>query len=84
DIIGELGGGIGYISTLCHLQKKAKKIVVFEANPTLITIIEKTHSLNGVTAEVINAVVLPRKTSETVPFYVRDDFWASSLSKEPW
>ena len=26
DVIIELGGGIGYISTLCHLQKKAKKI----------------------------------------------------------
>lgn len=83
--IMELGAGVGYISALCAKQnKRLESIVVYEAHPDLIPVIKRTHELNGVKSTVINAVVMPKKKSATVPFYVRDDFWASSLSSQPY
>jgi spermidine synthase len=84
DRVVELGGGTGYISALVGKQKKASKITVYEANPQLISTIKRTHELNRVDVDVVNAVVLPSPTEETVPFYLRCDFWASSLSSEPY
>lgn len=78
----ELGAGIGLISALVGRSGRAERIAAYEANPDLVPLIERTHALNGVTAEVVNAVVLPRPITATVPFYLRRDFWASSLSPE--
>jgi FkbM family methyltransferase len=80
----ELGGGIGLISALVGRSGRAERVVVYEANPHLVPLLERTHALNGVDAEVVNAVVLPRPVAPTVPFYLRRDFWASSLSPEPY
>lgn len=82
--IVELGAGVGYISALAGKQKGVQSISVYEANPDLIPIIEQTHALNDVKAKVRNAVVLPRKTHDTMPFYIRRDFWASSLSADTY
>lgn len=84
DRIVELGAGIGYISTLAGMQPGVESIAVYEANPDLIPIIEKTHKLNGIAAAVHNAVVMPRATKAKATFYVRRDFWASSLSPDPY
>jgi FkbM family methyltransferase len=84
DRILELGGGIGFISSIAARQRKAESIVVFEANPQLVPVIKHTHQLNGVKATVVNAVVVPKQTTPTLPFYLRDDFWASSLAPKPW
>jgi len=75
----ELGAGIGYTSSLVARRGKAASIATFEANPRLIASIRSTHELNGVEATVVNAVVLARKTADTVPFFVRKSFTASSL-----
>jgi len=80
----ELGGGIGLISALVGRLGRAERLAVYEANPHLVPVIERTHALNGVGAEVVNAVVLPTPTAPTVPFYLRRDFWASSLAAEPF
>jgi FkbM family methyltransferase len=82
--IVELGAGVGYISTLCAKQNKVESIAVYEAHPDLISVIKRTHELNGVKSSVINAVVVPKKNSPSMPFYIRDDFWASSLSSQPY
>ena len=82
--IVELGAGIGYISTLCAKQNNVNSITVFEANPELVPVIKRTHELNGVKSTVINAVVMPNKKKTSLPFYIRDDFWASSLSSQPY
>jgi FkbM family methyltransferase len=84
DRILELGGGIGFISSVAARQRKAESIVVFEANPQLLPVIQHTHELNGVKATVVNAVVVPKQTTPTLPFYLRNDFWASSLASKPW
>lgn len=80
----ELGGGLGLISTKVALTGRAAHVAAFEANPRLIPLIERTHALNRVGVTVTNAVVTPRAEAATVPFYLRKDFWASSLSPEPY
>ena len=82
--IVELGGGLGYVSAVAALSKKVEQITVYEANPDLIPLIERTHELNGVKSKIVNAVVMPTADKPSIPFYVREDFWASSLSPEPW
>jgi len=81
----ELGAGIGFVSSLASVKHKAGHITCVEANPELCDYIRKVHSANGMTnATVINAVALGRddaKNCTTMPFYVTDPFWSSSLLK---
>ena len=48
DTVLELGGGLGFISTLLRLKTKVGRIVTVEANPHLIHLIRRTHALNAV------------------------------------
>lgn len=82
--IVELGGGLGFISSHIARLGRAECLTVYEADPRLVPLIEATHRLNGVEARVINAAALPEPDRPTAPFYVRADFWASSLSPEPY
>ncbi|MEM6305007.1 MAG: FkbM family methyltransferase [Pseudomonadota bacterium] len=78
DVVLELGGGIGYMSTLVATKRDVKSVHSFEANPHLIPYIRQVHAANGVTnAEVTNALLGPRKGS--ADFYVRDPMLGSSL-----
>jgi len=85
DRLLEIGGGIGYISSLAWRTGKFESVTVVEANPALIPIIEQNHRLNEVQAQVIHAAASADEAdhSRHVPFYIRDDFWASSLSPKP-
>jgi FkbM family methyltransferase len=85
DVVLELGGGIGYISSLAWKTGKARRIIVVEANPDTIPAIDATHRLNGVEATILQGVAGSNcSIGSTAPFYVRSNFWASSLSPEPW
>lgn len=77
----ELGGGIGYTSTIVAKQNKAASVTTFEANPQLIPAMKRTHAMNNVVAEAVNAIVSSRKDRDTVPFYIHEDFRCSSLVK---
>lgn len=80
DVVVELGGGIGYMSTLVATKRNVKAVHVFEANPKLIPYIQSVHAANGVTtAHVTNAILGPRKGS--VDFYVREPMLGSSMQK---
>ncbi|WP_226892671.1 FkbM family methyltransferase [Phycobacter azelaicus] len=79
DVVMELGGGIGFMSTLVATKTPARAVHAFEANPALIPYIRRVHALNGAgTARVTHAVLGER--DGTAPFYVRPNFLASSLS----
>lgn len=80
--IVELGAGIGFIACRAMLTGRVERLTAFEANPALVPLIRRNAALNGVGFAVENAVVQPRPAAPTVPFYVRDDFWASSLSPD--
>lgn len=84
EIILEIGGGIGLISTLCARHTSTKSVTSYEANPNLVDYMKKVHKLNNVEVDVINAVLLPFPSAAEVDFYIRQDFWASSLNSEPW
>ena len=85
DRLLEVGAGIGYISALAWLSGNFDSITIVEANPDLIPVIEETHRLNSVRARLINgAAVDDGVEGEKVPFYIRDDFWASSMSPGPF
>ena len=84
DRILEVGGGIGFISTLCSKNPHTEAIRVFEANPQLLPYIDEVHALNKVSnAETVNAVLINGTRPGALEFYVRQHFWASSLSPEP-
>lgn len=82
--IVELGAGLGFIAIAAAKLNIAESIAVYEANPKLIPLISHNQQLNGVEFEVNNQVVLPTDDAMSVPFYVRKDFWASSLAPKPW
>lgn len=79
DKVLELGAGVGVVSTVAAHITGSKNVVAVEANPQLIPIIHETHALNGVEGiEVLKGVGVGTVTEESVPFYLRKDFWASS------
>ncbi len=83
DRILELGGGLGFISTIAARNKKTEAVMTYEANPALASVIAKTHELNSVTnVEVRTGVLVREARQEYIPFYVRKDFWGSSLAKK--
>lgn len=82
DTVLELGGGIGYMSTLLSVKKKVARVVSYEANPTLIPYIKSVHEANAVeNVEVRNALLSPR-AGKPVPFYIRKNFLGSSMDGE--
>jgi len=78
DVVIELGGGIGYMSTLVASKRAIKSVHSFEANPNLIPYIQSVHAANNVTnAHVTNAILGARKGK--VDFYLRDPMLGSSM-----
>ena len=81
----ELGAGLGFISTLAARNPLTQAVRVYEANPKLIPYIREVHALNGVAnVEIENAVLTNSPGDGSTKFYVRADFWAPSLSPEPF
>ena len=78
DVVMELGGGIGYISTLIATQTKAERIHSFEANPDLIPYIRKVHQANHAQNATVENAVLGVGNAKTT-FFVRRNFLSSSL-----
>lgn len=79
DTVVEVGAGIGYVSAFCAQRIGNERVHTFEANPALIPLIEATHQRNGISPNVLNAL-LARGNGECT-FYVEPEFWASSATK---
>jgi FkbM family methyltransferase len=80
----EIGAGLGYVSALAMKTGKVKELISFEANPQLIPLIEKTWQLNEVHGRCFNNVITNTSSKHNIDFFLREDFWASSLSAEPY
>jgi FkbM family methyltransferase len=79
----EIGAGVGFISTIVSRNPLTASVRCYEANPRLIPVIQEVHALNAVSnVEVRNGVL--GHSGESATFYLRNDFWASSLSKGPF
>jgi len=79
DIVMEVGGGVGFISTLCKMDPRVKEVHTFEANPALVPVIARTGELNRVDLNVYDELLLGYNGHAS--FYVSNDFWASSTRK---
>lgn len=82
DRVLELGAGIGLLSTVAALQEGVETVTSIEANPDLIPHIRETHRLNDVTNIDLRNGVVSDADDETMKFYLRADFWASSMEPD--
>ncbi|HVI27303.1 methyltransferase domain-containing protein [Hansschlegelia sp.] len=82
----ELGGGLGFISTLVSRFKRPASYTVVEADPRLIPVIKETHKLNGVTGiRVENCVATSDPAALAAGFCkmkIAKTFWGSSIKAE--
>ncbi|MCR9150399.1 MAG: FkbM family methyltransferase [Rhodobacteraceae bacterium] len=81
DRVLDLGSGLGVVAAVCGRACPEGAVLSVEANPDLLPMIRETLRLNGVTnAELRHgAVVGPGAAPAAIPFYLRADFWASSM-----
>lgn len=84
DRVLELGAGIGFISSYLGRNFDIDSIACIEANPKLCDYIRRVHQANGLQdTDVENAIALSDYAlwpeNGTVPFYLTDPFWSSSL-----
>lgn len=83
DRVLEIGGGVGFVGIMtARMLRQPDQLLIIEANPQLIPLMERNFSLNGVRPAVRN-VVLGTNGASDVSFYLHDDFWASSLVAFP-
>lgn len=84
DRVLELGAGLGYISSYAAKVIGVSHVTCVEANPKLAEYIRGVHEMQGLeNTEVRNCVALPGgaelNPDKTMPFYIREPFWSSSL-----
>jgi FkbM family methyltransferase len=87
DRVLEVGGAIGAVSMTCAKIIGAENIVTFEANPKLVENARTNFALNNLAIAARTGVLQNRicwaGRDTTAPFYVHQDFWASSLADKP-
>jgi FkbM family methyltransferase len=77
DRVLEVGCGAGLTGTIaCRI---AADVRLFDANPRMAKVAEETLARNGARGTVTAAVLVRDCAKSSLPFYVRNDFWASSL-----
>ena len=79
DVVMEIGGGLGFLSTLSALRIGSDRVFTYEANPDLIPAIERTYELNGVAPELVNGILAAGEGS--AEFFADRDFVASSMHR---
>lgn len=80
----EVGAGLGFISSIASKNDKVESVMAIEANPNLISYIKNVHKINNTkNIEVINGILSNSTKERATNFYIRNDFWASSLSPKP-
>lgn len=82
DVVLELGGGLGYMSTFMSHNRKVGAVHTYEANPALIPFIQRVHAENGVENVTIHNALLGSRKGKA-KFYVRENFLASSMEENP-
>lgn len=82
DIVMELGGGLGFMSSLIMMNRKPEAYHLFEANPALIPYIRAVHRFNGLEGIDVRNAMLDTEAAEAANFYVRNDFLASSMADD--
>ncbi|MCA0044011.1 FkbM family methyltransferase [Celeribacter litoreus] len=82
DRLLELGAGVGVVSSAAATVDGVEAVLSIEADPTLVPMIEETWRLNGVTNATLRNGIATAQSGEPINFYVRSDFWASSMEPD--
>jgi FkbM family methyltransferase len=82
DRVLELGAGVGLLSSISAKVAGVERVVAVEANPDLIPLIRETHRLNGIDCVDLRNGVAAATDGDGVPFYLRADFWSSSMEPD--
>ncbi|SFA71787.1 methyltransferase, FkbM family [Poseidonocella pacifica] len=82
DTVLELGGGIGFVSSLIARECRPRAIHVIEANPALLPYIAEVHRMNDLGGISLRNALPAPKDGPPLPFYVRGDFLASSTKDD--
>lgn len=80
DVVLELGGGLGFISTLIAKKSQAKHVHVYEANGELVDYIRRVHSANGIENATVHHAILGKRKG-TKSLHVRGNVLASSTNE---
>ena len=80
DVMLEVGGGVGFVSTYAKLRQPSASIVSYEANPALMPVVDRAKHLNGVEFEMRNAMLGAEVGTHN--FFVNRAFWASSATHD--
>lgn len=81
DVVLELGGGVGFISTLLAKKSQAAHVHVYEANSALANYIRRVHAANGIENTTVHHAMLGKRKG-TRAFHVRGNILASSTDEE--
>lgn len=80
----DIGAGIGFLSTRLAQHDDVAAVLSVEANPALIDVIADTAARNGVAdkAQCLHGILSGTPDQPEADFFIRKNFWASSLSGE--
>ncbi len=80
----ELGGGMGYVGSVCAGITGGENVVTVEANPDMLPVIRANLDRNGHHSATLihGAVTGDAAEGETLPFRRGDAFWGASLAEE--
>lgn len=81
DRVLELGAGIGIITALIA-RTPGVHVWAFEANPDIVELASRVMEANHLDNVTLQQGILTAGGPHILRFYVRQDFWMSSLNKE--
>lgn len=78
DRVLEIGAGIGLVSSVAARLGDIQ-VTAIEANPNLIPVIRETLKINDIATVDVRHGAVSAEPAEALTFYLRPDFWASSM-----
>lgn len=84
DTVLDIGAGAGYVSALAARAVGGENVVAVEASPVMLDVLRQNLDTNGArdTRLIHGAVVADKHAGDTVSFFVRAAFWASTIADE--
>jgi FkbM family methyltransferase len=84
DKVLDIGAGAGYVSALAARAVGGENVVAIEASPVMIDVLRQNLDGNGGkdTRLIHGAVVADSHEGDSVSFFVRAAFWASTIAGE--
>lgn len=83
DRVLDLGAGVGLVSSIAARCVTDGEVMAVEANPEMLPLILETYRINDIRNVTLkNAIAAPKGAKGKADFFLRSDFWASSMEGE--